>query len=173
MLAADELARSIGSPFRHPYPQTKNASGYPTAIPLQTLIPRHATISTAAFRHDDRACSSGNRRGTSADGDGRLFESCHNVISNQKDSASGIAPLRQLSMPASTWRWYRTASGSNDTHAFRLDAAAALLHSFSSPDYEPDSPPSASPRMRHHQCAKLRCSAIHTGSLEACKKADL
>jgi 5-methylthioadenosine/S-adenosylhomocysteine deaminase len=172
MMAANELARSIGSPLHTHILETKTQAVTGPEFHGKTLI---------RYMHDLGLLHAGTTIAHSiwvTDEDIALMGDAgcsivHNVISNQKLGA-GIAPLRKLLDAGVNVALGSDGICSNDTpRMFDVMHAAGLLHSISSPDY--DTWVSASEVL---QCATIKGarSALlghETGSLEAGKKADL
>jgi 5-methylthioadenosine/S-adenosylhomocysteine deaminase len=172
MLAADELARSIGSPFHTHILETKTQCVTGPEFHGKSLI---------RYMHDLGLLRAGTTIAHSiwvTDEDIELMGDAgcsivHNVISNQKLGA-GIAPMRKLLDAGVNVALGSDGICSNDTpRMFDVMHAAGLLHSISSPDY--DTWVSASEVL---ECATIKGakSALlgeQTGSLEAGKKADL
>lgn len=172
MQAADEYARSIGSPFHTHILETKTQAVTGPEFHGKTLIRYmhdlgllHAgtTIAHSIWVTDDDIALMGDA-GCSI---------VHNVISNQKLGA-GIAPLRKLLDGGVNVALGSDGICSNDTpRMFDVMHAAGLLHSISTPDYET--------WISAHEV--LECATIkgarsalldrQTGSLEVAKKADL
>lgn len=172
MLAADEYARSIGSPFHTHILETKTQAVTGPEFHGKTLI---------RYMHDLGLLHAGTTIAHSiwvTDADIELMGAAgcsivHNVISNQKLGA-GIAPLRKLLDGGVNVALGSDGICSNDTpRMFDVMHAAGLLHSISTPDN--DTWISATEVL---ECATIKGakSALlchETGSLEAGKKADL
>jgi 5-methylthioadenosine/S-adenosylhomocysteine deaminase len=135
MLAADELARSIGSPFHTHILETKTQAVTGPEFHGKTLI---------RYMHDLGQLHAGTTIARSiwvTDEDIALMGDAgcsivHNVISNQKLGA-GIAPLRKLLDAGVNVALGSDGICSNDTaRMFDVMHAAGLLHSVSSPDYD-------------------------------------
>jgi 5-methylthioadenosine/S-adenosylhomocysteine deaminase len=172
MLAADELARSIGSPFHTHILETKTQAVTGPEFHGKTLI---------RYMHDLGLLHSGTTIAHSiwvTDEDIALMGDAgcsivHNVISNQKLGA-GIAPLRKLLDAGVNVALGSDGICSNDTaRMFDVMHAAGLLHSVSSPDYDTWIAASEVLACATIMGAKSALLGNETGSLEAGKKADL
>jgi 5-methylthioadenosine/S-adenosylhomocysteine deaminase len=172
MLAAHELARSIGSPFHTHILETKTQAVTGPEFHGKTLI---------RYMHDLGLLHSGTTIAHSiwvTDDDIALMGDAgcsivHNVISNQKLGA-GIAPLRKLLDAGVNVALGSDGICSNDTaRMFDVMHAAGLLHSVSSPDYDTWIAASEVLACATIMGAKSALLGHETGSLEAGKKADL
>ncbi|MGD9881030.1 MAG: amidohydrolase family protein [Reyranella sp.] len=172
MLAADALARSIGSPFHTHILETKTQAVTGPEFHGKTLI---------RYMHDLGLLHSGTTIAHSiwvTDDDIALMGDAgcsivHNVISNQKLGA-GIAPMRKLLDAGVNVALGSDGICSNDTpRMFDVMHAAGLLHSVSSPDYDTWVAASEVLECATIKGAKSALLGHETGSLEAGKKADL
>jgi 5-methylthioadenosine/S-adenosylhomocysteine deaminase len=172
MLAADELARSIGSPFHTHILETKTQAVTGPEFHGKTLI---------RYMHDLGLLHAGTTIAHSiwvTDEDIELMGDAgcsivHNVISNQKLGA-GIAPVRKLLDAGVNVALGSDGICSNDTpRMFDVMHAAGLLHSVSSPDYDTWIAASEVLECATIKGAKSALLGHQTGSLEAGKKADL
>src|SRR5882724_7536220 len=172
MLAADELARSIGSPFHTHILETKTQAVTGPEFHGKTLI---------RYMHDLGLLHAGTTIAHSiwvTDEDIELMGDAgcsiiHNVISNQKLGA-GIAPIRKLLKAGVNVALGSDGICSNDTpRMFDVMHAAGLLHNVSTPDYGRWLDAGEVLHAATVGGAKSALIDHEVGTLEAGKKADL